>query len=72
MLIQWRALEAAESVMYHAAKIGNYPTVLSAAHAITQASTAYAKLIEIADLAARVAALEEAERQRSTRMQEAV
>lgn len=57
LLIQWRALEAAQEVLYWAAKMGNGGGVLSASHAITQASTAYAKLIETAELQAQIDAL---------------
>lgn len=63
-LVQWRALAAAEVVMFWMAKVGNGGGVLSAVHAITQASTAYAKLVEASELEARVAELEKLAEQR--------
>lgn len=65
MLIQWRALQAAEAVLFHAAGAGDVAAVLRAVHASTQAATAYAKLVETVDLEARIAALEAAEEART-------
>lgn len=66
MLIQWRALQAAEAVMFHAAEADDVAAVLRAVHAATQAATAYAKLVETADLEARIRALEAAEEARTS------
>ena len=57
-LIQWRALKAAESAMYAAGEARDCSAVLRAVHAITQASTAYAKLVEVGELEARLGELE--------------
>lgn len=65
MLIQWRVLQAAEAVMFSAAASADVAAVLRAVHATTQAATAYAKLVEAADLEARIAALEAAEAART-------
>ena len=64
LLIQWRALKAAETAMYAAGKAGDRPGTLKAVHAITQASTAYAKLIEVGELEARLMELEKSLEQR--------
>ncbi|OZC04029.1 hypothetical protein [Rubricoccus marinus] len=54
----WRAVEAAEAVLMDSAERGNIDGVLRAVHALTQASGAYARLIETGELEARLAALE--------------
>lgn len=43
-LIQWRALLAAEKVLFWSAEMGNGGGMLSAVHAITQATQAYGRL----------------------------
>ena len=55
LLIQWRAIKAAETALYSAA---DEPTVLRSVHAITQATTGYAKLLEAHQLEEHVAAIE--------------
>jgi hypothetical protein len=54
----WRALKTAEAILDEAAE----PDMqLRAVHAISQASGQYAKLLEIGELEARIAALEAAQ-----------
>lgn len=60
LLIAWRGLKAAEEALYASAETNDLGLVLKAVHAITQASGTYAKLIETAELEARIEALEEA------------
>ena len=60
LLIQWRALRAAEEAMYAAAEDDDLKAVLSAIHAITQASASYGKLVETAELEERLNQIEEA------------
>ena len=52
------ALEYAEAVMRDAAANEDHATVLRAVHATTQAAAAFSKLVEAAELEARIAALE--------------
>ena len=55
---QWRAVEAAEAVLLDACTAEDATLVLKGVHALTQASGAYAKLIEVGELEARLADLE--------------
>lgn len=64
LLIQWRALSAAEEALYDA---GDASEVLKAVHAITQAASAYAKVSESHRLEERIAALEAAKASESLR-----
>ena len=57
LLIQWRAVKAAEQGLYAAPDV---PGVLRAVHAITQAAAGYSKLLEAHQLEDRVSAIEEA------------
>ena len=54
LLIQWRALKAAEAAMYKAGEMGNAGGVISGVHAVTQASQGFAKLVETAELQAQI------------------
>ncbi len=53
----WQAITSAEEVLLD--DQSDALTVLKAVHAITSASTAYARLVEIGELEARLAAVEE-------------
>ena len=57
---QWRAVEAAEAVLLDAAKDGDRALALKGVHALTQAAGAYAKLLEVGELEARLAEVEAA------------
>lgn len=52
----WQAIICAEAVLFNDGS--DAATLLRAVHAITQASTAYARIIETGELEARLAALE--------------
>ena len=56
----WRAVEAAEASLLDAAAAEDAAAVLKAVHAITQASGAFARLVEVGELEARLAELESA------------
>ena len=56
----WRALQAAEGVLLDAADVNDAPTVLKAVHALTQATAAYARVVEAGELEARLSELEAA------------
>ncbi len=56
----YAAMEYAEAVMRDAAAKGNHATVLRAVHATIQAGSAFAKLVEVGELEARLADLEAA------------
>lgn len=56
----WRAVEAAEAALMDGAAAGDAAAVLKAVHAITQASGAFARLVEVGELEARLAELEAA------------
>jgi hypothetical protein len=58
----WRAVLCAKDVLLDAS--GDPATTLKAVHAITSASTAYAKLVEVGELEARLAELEQRLEQR--------
>lgn len=60
----WQAITAAEDVLLD--DQSDSATVLKAAHAITSASTAYAKLMEVGELEARLTELEEAMQSKNT------
>lgn len=55
---QWRALRAAERVMYDDKSTRSQ--VISAVHAMTQASRAYIKVVEVHELEERLEAVEKA------------
>ena len=50
ILKQWRAISAAEDVLYKAGAVNNHGGVLSAVHALTQAAGVYQRLMESRDL----------------------
>lgn len=54
----WRAVEAAEACLMDAAAEDDRAGVLRAVHAVTQASAAFARLVEVGELEARLAELE--------------
>ena len=56
-LIHWRAIDAAQEVLYKAAELGNLAVVLTAVHAINQAAIGFAKLEETAELQRQIDAL---------------
>jgi hypothetical protein len=64
LLIQWRAISAAQEALYHAGKQKDVDGVLKAVHAITQAAGAFGNLKEKAELEARLAELEKLMEQR--------
>ena len=55
---QWCAVLAAEAVLLDAAKAGDSALTLRGVHALTQATGAYAKLVEVGEFEARLTALE--------------
>jgi len=56
----YRALEMAEACMMDAAAEGDRAGVLKAVHATTQAAAAFARLVEVGELEARLNELEQA------------
>lgn len=56
----WRAVEIAEGAMLDAAENEDGPAALKAVHALTQASGAYARLVEVGEMEARLAEVEAA------------
>ncbi|MEM8598471.1 MAG: hypothetical protein AAGF99_00995 [Bacteroidota bacterium] len=57
LLVQWQAITTAKEVLLGSA--ADDATALRAVHAITQATTAYAKLLEVGELEAEVATLKD-------------
>ena len=57
---QWQAVEAAEAVLLDAAAADDGTLALKAVHALTQAAGAYAKLLEVGEIEARLAEIEAA------------
>lgn len=58
--VLWRAMQAAETILDDAEDSRDAPTVLKAVHALTQATAAYARVVEAGELEARLAELEAA------------
>lgn len=56
----WRALEMAEAVLLDAAAADDRTGVLKAVHATTQAAAAFARIVEVGEIEARLAAVETA------------
>ncbi len=56
----WRALQSAEAVLLDAAEESDGTTVLKAVHALTQATAAYARVVEAGELENRLSELEAA------------
>lgn len=59
LLIQWRALKAAQEALYAYGDAGDLDGILKAVHAITQAAQAYSRLTESADMQKQLDALQE-------------
>lgn len=56
--VLWSALTAAETILDDATEQRDAPTVLKAVHALTQATAAYARVVEAGELEARLAEVE--------------